>query len=54
MEKGRLQRVVQGKQEGKGIDITRVLQVITDKDAGEEINRHKTKDIRTKKDGVQT
>jgi hypothetical protein len=45
---------VQGKQEGKGIDITRVLKVITNKDVGEEVNRHKTKDISTIKDGVKT
>ena len=37
-----------------GIDITRVLKVITDKDVGEEVNRHKTKDISTIKDGVKT
>jgi hypothetical protein len=32
----------------------RVLKVITDKDVGEEVNRHKTNDIRTKMDGVKT
>jgi hypothetical protein len=37
-----------------GIDITRVLKVIADKDVREEINRHKTKDISTTKDGVKT
>jgi hypothetical protein len=37
-----------------GIDITRVLKVITDKDVGEEVNRHKTKDMSTMKDGVKT
>jgi hypothetical protein len=36
------------------IDITRVLKVITDKDVGEEVNRHKTKDISTIKDGIKT
>jgi hypothetical protein len=33
--------------------ITRVLKVITDKDVGEEVIRHKTKDISTIKDGVK-
>jgi hypothetical protein len=28
--------------------------VITDKDVGEKVNRHKTKDISTTKDGVKT
>jgi hypothetical protein len=28
--------------------------VITDKDVGEEVNRHKTKDMSTLKDGVKT
>jgi hypothetical protein len=37
-----------------GIDITRVLKVITDKDVREEVNRHKTKDMSTMKDGVKT
>jgi hypothetical protein len=32
----------------------RVLKVIIDKDAGEEVNRHKTKDISTIKDEVKT
>jgi hypothetical protein len=32
----------------------RVLKVITDKVLGEEVNRHKTKDIRTRMDGVKT
>jgi hypothetical protein len=32
---------------GKGIGITRVVKVITDKDVGEEVNRHKAKDIST-------
>jgi hypothetical protein len=41
-------------QEGKGMDITRVLKVIIDKDVGEEVNGHKTKDISTIKDGVKT
>jgi hypothetical protein len=41
------------KQEGKGIDITRVLKVIIDKDVGEEVDRHQTKDISTIKDGVK-
>jgi hypothetical protein len=45
---------VQGKQEGTGIDITSVLKVTTDKDVGEEVNRHGTKDINTIKDGVKT
>jgi hypothetical protein len=31
----------------------RVLKVITDKDVGEEVNKHKTKDISTIKDGVK-
>jgi hypothetical protein len=31
----------------------RVLKVITDKDVGEEVNRHKTMDISTIKDGVK-
>jgi hypothetical protein len=31
-----------------------VLKVITDKDVGEEVNRHRTKDISTIKDGVNT
>jgi hypothetical protein len=31
----------------------RVLKVITDKDVGEEVDRHKTKDISTIKDGVK-
>jgi hypothetical protein len=44
---------VQDKHEGKGIDITRVLKVIMDKDVGGEVNRHKTKDISTIKDGVK-
>ena len=30
-----------------------VLKVITDKDVGEEVNRHKTKDMSTLKDGVK-
>jgi hypothetical protein len=30
------------------------LNAITDKDVGEEVNRHKTKDISTIKDGVKT
>ena len=37
-----------------GIDITRVLKVIADKDVREEINRHKTKDISAIKNGVKT
>jgi hypothetical protein len=36
------------------MDFTRVLKVIMDKDVGEEVNRHKTKDISTIKDGVKT
>jgi hypothetical protein len=32
----------------------RILKVITDKDVGEEVNRHKTKNISTIKDGVKT
>ena len=48
--KGRFKK----KHEGKGIDITRVLKVITDKDVGEEVNKHKTKDMSTIKDGVKT
>ena len=39
---------------GKGIGIMRVLKVITNKDVGEEVNRHKTKNISTIKDGVKT
>jgi hypothetical protein len=31
----------------------RVLMVIMDKDVGEEVDRHKTKDISTIKDGVK-
>jgi hypothetical protein len=31
-----------------------VLKVITDKDVGEEVNRHKTKDISIIQDGVKT
>jgi hypothetical protein len=31
----------------------RVLKVIMDKDVGEEVNKHKTKDISTIKDGVK-
>jgi hypothetical protein len=46
--------LVQGKQEGKGIGITRVLKVTTDKDVGKEVNRHETKGISTIKDGVKT
>jgi hypothetical protein len=38
---------------GKGIGITRVLKVMTDKDVGEEVNKHKTKVISTIKDGVK-
>jgi hypothetical protein len=53
-KRGGFKGYVQGKQEGKGIDITRVLKVIIDKDVGEEVNRHKTKDISTIKDGVKT
>jgi hypothetical protein len=53
MKRGGFNGYVQGKQEGKGIDITRVLKVITDKDVGEEVNRHKTKDISTINDGVK-
>jgi hypothetical protein len=47
-------KAFQGKQEDKGIDIKRVSKVITDKDVREEVNRHKTKDISTIKDGVKT
>jgi hypothetical protein len=32
----------------------RVLKVIMDKEVGEEVNMHKTKDISTIKDGVKT
>jgi hypothetical protein len=32
----------------------RVLKVIMDNDVGEEVNRHKTKDISTIEDGVKT
>jgi hypothetical protein len=32
----------------------RVLKVITDKDVGEEVNRHKTKDIGTIMEGVKS
>ena len=32
---------------GKGIGITRVLRVITDKDVLEEVDRHNTKDTST-------
>jgi hypothetical protein len=32
----------------------RVLKIITDKDVEEEVNRHKTKDMGTIKDGVET
>jgi hypothetical protein len=45
-------RRLQGKQDSKDIDITRVLKVITDKDVGDGVNRHKGKDISTTKDGV--
>ena len=39
---------------GKGIGITRVLRVITDKDVLEVVDRHKTKDTSTMKNGVKT
>jgi hypothetical protein len=53
-KRGGFKGYVQDKQEGKSIDITRVLKEITDNDVGEEVNRHKTKDISTIKDGVKT
>jgi hypothetical protein len=38
-----------------GIDITRVLlKVLTNKDVWEEVNRHKTNNISTLKEGVKT
>jgi hypothetical protein len=53
-KRGGFKEEIQGKHEGKDIDITRVLKVITDKDVGEEVNRHKKKDISAIKDGVKT
>jgi hypothetical protein len=44
----------QGKQESKGIDITRVFKVIPDKDVWEKINRHMMKGISTINNGVKT
>jgi hypothetical protein len=53
-KRGGFKEDIQGKQEGKDINITRVLKVITDEDVGEEVNRHKTKDISAIKNGVKT
>jgi hypothetical protein len=41
LKRGGFKGYVQGKQEDKGIDITRVLKIITGKDVGEEVYVHK-------------
>jgi hypothetical protein len=53
-KRGGFKGYAQDKHEGKGIDITRVLKVIMDKDVGEEVNRHKAKNISATEDGVKT
>jgi hypothetical protein len=53
MKMRRLQRVGSMKAGRQGNRYHEGLKVITDKDVGEEVNRHKTKDMSTIKDGVK-